>query len=1247
MADEEIVIRFVAETSDAIKASVALRQEIDKAKEQLQEFSKQSGAAYKETARAMMESFKTERMGKIAPGLDTKEMKAAIADAKKDIAGYNASVRQALSEVQDEERKTASVAAESANAQVQANNRVTASVRASAKARADAYKQSFKVDPMLSPEQVKAAREQIALARDKARLVMDNAKAEVAARNENAKAIKLEAEAMLAQNRVRISNLELRKQEAAAAAAEAAAVEKRAQAYKASAEAYVAPQKAQAQADQATANAASAAANAQTNQAKAQQAVNNTATNAAIGQQKVAAATSNASKVAAQAAKANQQLANSQNQVSAQTGKFSGALGGLNGILRLAFGSALGITAIKVLRDFREAIKDATQSALEFQKSQFALTLALREIQRRGGEVDFGKVRDEIEALYNQFGVFSKKEIAQSFTDVSLRLSRFGATADQVGKIVQTALVLKMTDVEGRFDSVADAAKVLATYLGSGYGEGLERAGAIAGRSADQLIAFENGMKTLYGTSISPLERAMLRIDFVFRQFSGQMEDAGIFVDTAAGRIEKAESKITDASVKLGESFIGVTVKGKEAWASLVEYFVTVAAPEILSWTITIMATFQAVGDEFDKLKGKLDINKEAKINETAWYAISLRVNELNKEFKKTGDIEKYSEKIVKLFDSFKGDPEKQKEAMKRFPKEWELYTKAVKDFDSALQTSLAQDLPFADRVRKYKNEIEKEFAGLSSEFDKLFTTPPAIEGPIVNIDETKQSFEDGQDEITKILKDAEKDRLELEREFWNDMGQVSEQGIPDLISVWDSYFSSTSDISYAGTEAMQAQWEAQYGEFGDILNDALDKAADIWRDYYDKIADIGRKEMQDVADENREYQQRLADAARDERRAIADANRKYRDEEIKAERDYQEKLRRLREEYLFDLEDALRERDALQVIRLMRRYALDKAQAEREHDNDSQERADAHKRELEDIRRNAAEKRQELATEHARRLEDIRIQAERERAEAELNRQRDMEALRQEIEQKRAEREAEYAQDQQDLQDALTERIQTILEKLVEEGELTDEQLKALSTQLENWATSTKNTHFDVAAAIHQATLNIISDMQAQTEAMAAAAAAQAVYAAQLAYGLGAAGHTPGVGGQGMPRINYKAPAYNWNYNANQMNYQPFSYPSYGGYPGTHALGGTEFVNKPTLALFGEGGPEIAHFIPVNRMNTNSKSPVGGEGGIGQRLNGMGNGKVHVVVELGPDLEARIVDNTLDQSAEIIQTALGRRLSL
>jgi hypothetical protein len=64
-------------------------------------------------------------------------------------------------------------------------------------------------------------------------------------------------------------------------------------------------------------------------------------------------------------------------------------------------------------------------------------------------------------------------------------------------------------------------------------------------------------------------------------------------------------------------------------------------------------------------------------------------------------------------------------------------------------------------------------------------------------------------------------------------------------------------------------------------------------------------------------------------------------------------------------------------------------------------------------------------------------------------------------------------------------------------------------------------------------------------------------------------------------------------------------------------AEGGTVYATRPTVALFGERGPEYATFTPVSKM-------------------GSGGGKVVVAVALSPDLEGRIINNALDEFANI-----------
>jgi len=63
----------------------------------------------------------------------------------------------------------------------------------------------------------------------------------------------------------------------------------------------------------------------------------------------------------------------------------------------------------------------------------------------------------------------------------------------------------------------------------------------------------------------------------------------------------------------------------------------------------------------------------------------------------------------------------------------------------------------------------------------------------------------------------------------------------------------------------------------------------------------------------------------------------------------------------------------------------------------------------------------------------------------------------------------------------------------------------------------------------------------------------------------------------------------------------------------------------------FGEAGPELATFIPLGRVGKNVGNLTSMMSGGG------GGGKVSIELLLSPDLESRIVANTLGQTADVI----------
>lgn len=80
-------------------------------------------------------------------------------------------------------------------------------------------------------------------------------------------------------------------------------------------------------------------------------------------------------------------------------------------------------------------------------------------------------------------------------------------------------------------------------------------------------------------------------------------------------------------------------------------------------------------------------------------------------------------------------------------------------------------------------------------------------------------------------------------------------------------------------------------------------------------------------------------------------------------------------------------------------------------------------------------------------------------------------------------------------------------------------------------------------------------------------------------------------------------------------------------------AEGGTMLANRSTTVTFGEAGLEMATFTPIGRtgkdMNKTFSNLSGGGNG--------GGGMMQIEMLLSPELEARIIKNTLGQTAEII----------
>ncbi|MHA2404080.1 MAG: hypothetical protein ACXADH_13875, partial [Candidatus Kariarchaeaceae archaeon] len=240
---------------------------------------------------------------------------------------------------------------------------------------------------------------------------------------------------------------------------------------------------------------------------------------------------------------------------------------------------------------------------------------------------------------------------------------------------------------------------------------------------------------------------------------------------------------------------------------------------------------------------------------------------------------------------------------------------------------------------------------------------------------------------------------------------------------------------------------------------------------------------------------------------------------------------------------------------------------------------------ELRQIEFQRQERLRQLAIEHQRRLESIALQAERERQQAQIDFERRQQAEQERFNREKEDRNQRLAEQFKDLEDSIQDRINRVIQGLADEHDLSEDWLDAIAKLYES--TYGPNSRIDNA---------LVWFMQRLQQARAM------MQTFRLERLQGMTFVPPGFSGEGA------------------------------GYAGPQAEGGTIIAKKPTVALFGEAGPEMATFTPLNKLGTQ---------GTTSKITPMGDsmprdGRIQLEMLLSPDLEARVVDNTLGEIADI-----------
>jgi len=368
------------------------------------------------------------------------------------------------------------------------------------------------------------------------------------------------------------------------------------------------------------------------------------------------------------------------------------------------------------------------------------------------------------------------------------------------------------------------------------------------------------------------------------------------------------------------------------------------------------------------------------------------------------------------------------------------------------------------------------------------------------------------------------------------------------------------------------------------IERDGQQKLEDLASSHAQKMLDIANKASDEIRDANLRYALDVQQAWDEYYSNVAAAAEKHANKLLSIEENYQEKLQKLREGFLFDLEDAVRLRDARSILQLIKRYNIERHQADRERDQNIREENRAYAEQLHELDRQRNIRLKKLQQELALRLQMIATARDRELAleqEAYTHKKLEQEAEnKQDIE----DRNLKYQQDLAALALHFDDRLKEIALGLANELKVTAEGMNAVLGVLQSaiGPGGAATRLFDYYVAYAQA-------------AMAAAMAATAM----------------------LPTIGPPAPIHG------------------------RAKGGIDIANTPTNLTFGEAGPEMHMFIPLSKNLADLGASVGGTPTNGG--NGNKSSKIKLEVLLDPRLEGRIVDATLDSVADIIIRRVGR----
>lgn len=457
--------------------------------------------------------------------------------------------------------------------------------------------------------------------------------------------------------------------------------------------------------------------------------------------------------------------------------------------------------------------------------------------------------------------------------------------------------------------------------------------------------------------------------------------------------------------------------------------------------------------------------------------------------------------------------------------------------------------------VKAAFGELQKEFTALG----KVATAAISLdyEGAKAAFNDYTESFKAGQDVILSFG-DTFNTAFDQIKSGWEEQRKAAEEAaaagatpaglIPGVDEINTMSEEAQNALRDAGRDFIDLQEETNK-ELEANQKEHVETMAQIEEDGAKERVEINEKydkelvkEQQDIIEGAKEDLKKLQeDTDRDLAKRRKDANK----DELRETEDHLTDMRRLRLNFLDNLEDAVRDRDAGRVRDLQRQFQRESQERQQDFDKKRTREQQDTDEELNEVRNREQMRAQEIIDSRTKALADVEQRVQESRA-------RDLQNLDEKLAAEREKENTRFMERQTELENALNLRLETLAKELSDMEDLESESAQRILETL--------NEYFGAGGNIDQLmndfetrrkkTLTLQIGFEADTNS-STPAAAQAALAQGRAF-------------RGGSRV-----------------------PSF-------ATGGTLLATSPTLAQFGEV-PELVQFTPLSKM--------GSMGGGGQSM--------------------------------------------